>query len=329
MRNSGQAQLHVVTSDRASLGLYGLVGQSDAMRHVFGRIERLARSPIPLLLLGETGTGKDVAARAIHQLFGSSRPYVAVNCAAIPKELVESELFGHEAGSFTGATRRHTGLLTRANGGTLFLDEIAELSPSVQAKLLRALDGEFRPVGGDRTLSSRFRLIAATNRDLHELVERKRFRLDLLHRLGAARITLPPLRARLDDLPLLASEFLAQLRVIRGGHGPDQMTPAALRYCAAHDWPGNIRQLRHVIEAAASVSAGATVELEDIQEFLAPATAPAGRAEIATLAEVVDHAEMEAIRRALSLAGGDRGQAAALLGISPSTLYRRLSALGL
>lgn len=322
-------QMADVSPHRSSEGFYGMVGESQPMRTVYRRIERFAGSSIPILLQGETGTGKDVAARAIRGLVGESLPFIAVNCGAMTSSLIESELFGHEQGAFTGATRRHNGIVARANGGILFLDEIAELPVATQAKLLRVLEsGEFHTVGGERIQHSRFRLIAATNQDLDVLVREKRFRSDLLHRLGVARITIPPLRDRLDDIPALAQVFLQRLRGSRREIDALQLSPSAVTLSVSLGWPGNVRQFKHVIEAAATLAPGSTVDADHIAEFLKPSDLvnSSEMGSLAPLATVVERAEVEHIQRALEMANGDRARAAILLGVSTSTLYRRLNA---
>jgi len=314
---------------KSGADFYGMIGRSRAMRQVFERIERFARSPVPVLILGETGTGKDMAARAIGQIAGPHRPFVALNCAAIPETLIESELFGHERGAFTGAIRRRTGIIAQANGGILFLDEIGELPVHTQAKLLRVIEtGEYRPIGGERVLHSRFRVIAATNRDVDQLVARERFRLDLLHRLGAARVVMPMLSEHLEDLPALAEEFLRQFRGGNGGAGPTRLTAGALHILRSADWPGNVRQLRNVIEAAASTVSGEVIEEEHIAEIV-QMNLPQARERVApaSLAETLRQTEAMAIRHALQQAGGDWRKAAALLRISRATLYRKLKVL--
>ena len=208
---------------------YGIIGCTNVMRQLYRRIERFAHVQIPLLIEGETGTGKEMVAQAIRCVSGCERRFAAVNCAAIPKHLLESELFGHEQGAFTGATRRHPGILAQVDGGILFLDEISELPPSAQAKLLRVLEsGEFRPVGSEHARRASFRLITATNQSLAALVRRRHFRLDLLHRLGAARIAVPSLRDRVDDIPLLSEAFLRRLAQVHG-RGHLRLTAEALR----------------------------------------------------------------------------------------------------
>lgn len=308
---------------------HGLVGRSPAMQRVYRLIERFGPAPLPIVLLGETGTGKEMAARAIRQLHGARKPFVAVNCAALPEGLVESELFGHVRGAFTGAVASHSGILAEARGGILFLDEVAELPLSSQAKLLDVLEtGEFRPVGANRVTRSQFRLVVATNRDLGHLTRRGLFREDLFHRLGAVRIVLPPLRERFEDLPRLAEAFVSRVRQETGG-GPRRVAPTALRLLAMAEWPGNVRQLKNVIEAAACGSTTENLEAADLAEFLSiDGSLLSPPDSLATHAEVVRPAEWSEneIEQALKRAGGNRSQAARLLGISRATLYRRLAA---
>lgn len=309
---------------------YGMIGRTPAMLVLYERLERFARAQIPLLIRGETGTGKEMVAQAVREIACCERRYVALNCAAIPKTLLESELFGHEQGAFTGATRRHVGILSQVDGGILFLDEIAELPLPTQAKLLRALEtGEFRPVGGEQTRRVRFRLLAATNQDLDSLVARKRFRLDLLHRLGAARVTVPPLRERRGDIPLLAEAFLDRFQRSHG-RGRRRITKEAISLLSEEALPGNVRELKNVVEAAAAISTRECVGVKEIIEFL-PGRASQADVEpedFPTLAETQRRAEREAIRAALRQARGNRDRAATLLGISVATLYRRLAESG-
>jgi len=291
------------------------------------RVEKLASRRIPVVILGESGTGKELVAGAIVQL-GGWKPFVRVNCAALPESIVDAELFGYERGAFTGAVRSHRGLVEEANGGVLFLDELAELPLAVQAKLLRALDpGEYRPLGSARTLRSTFRLIAATNGDIDKLVAEKRMRTDFLHRLGGLPVRLPPLRERLEDIPLLANHFLSGYRQ-RDPEAPAGITPGALALLHEHSWPGNVRELRNVIEASAVLAARAgRIGAEHVLEALAawsqerePLT------ELPTLAEAVRRTEQEVIRSALRLERGNHERAARRIGISPATLYRKLAA---
>jgi DNA-binding NtrC family response regulator len=284
----------------------------------------LAKSPVPVLILGETGTGKELCAEALAVLSGRT-PFVPVNCAAFPEGLAESELFGHERGAFTGAIRSHAGVIALANGGVLFLDELAELPNAVQAKLLRTLEsGEYRPLGSRETLRSGFRILAATSGDLDRVIAAGRLRADLLHRLGAARVLMPPLRERLEDIPLLAEAFLHGY--LERSTGPSRVTPEACAVLMQHDWPGNVRQLRNVVEACAAVAGQeAEIGMLHVVQFLPPVARAEGASDaVPTLAEARARAETRAILEALTRAGGNRGQAAKLLRVSEATLYRKL-----
>ncbi|MGH7334189.1 MAG: sigma-54 interaction domain-containing protein [Candidatus Rokuibacteriota bacterium] len=302
-----------------------LTGRSAAIQQVRDQIQRIARSPVPVLILGETGTGKELCAEAIALASGRT-PFVPVNCAALPEGLVESELFGHERGAFTGAVRSHAGMIALAHGGILFLDELAELPSPVQAKLLRTLEsGEYRRVGSTKTLQSDFRILAATSGDLERVIASGRLRADLLHRLGAVRVCLPALRQRLEDIPLYAEEFLRRY-LERCDAGPSRISPEACALLMQHDWPGNLRQLRNVVEASAAVAGSDDViEMLHVVQFLIPSAKDAAASEaVPSLAEVRARAEMRAILEALRRAGGNRERAAKLLRISEATLYRKL-----
>jgi transcriptional regulator with PAS, ATPase and Fis domain len=279
-----------------------------------------------VLILGETGTGKEVCAAEIARL-SRRKPFIAVNCAAFSEALADSELFGYDRGAFTGAYKDHSGLVAEANGGILFLDELSEIALPVQAKLLRALEsGEYRRVGATRTLLSNFRLLAATNGDPDALVGEQKLRADLVYRLGAIRVVLPPLRERLEDIPLLADLFLRRYRD-RAGHGPLAVSPDALQLLAEHKWPGNIRQFRNVLEAAAAVAGTSKVICgSHITQVLAPFTAILTPIDPApTFAEALRRAEVAALVDALGRARGNRARAAEILGISDATLYRKLA----
>jgi DNA-binding NtrC family response regulator len=289
------------------------------------QICRLAKSPVPVLILGETGTGKELCAEALAVLSGRT-PFVPVNCAAFPEGLAESELFGHERGAFTGAIRAHTGVIALANGGVLFLDELAELPTAVQAKLLRTLEsGEYRALGSTKTMRSEFRILAATSGDVDRIIGSGRLRMDLLHRLGAARVALPALRERLEDIPLLAEAFLRRY-LERATVGPIRVSADACAVLMQHDWPGNLRQLRNVVEAAAAV-AGTEEEIGvmHVVQFLPVVEKSQGASEgLPTLAQARAQAETRLIYEALSRTRGNREQAAKLLRVSEATLYRKL-----
>jgi transcriptional regulator with PAS, ATPase and Fis domain len=304
--------------------LAALKGVSAAMEQVRTQIQRLARSPVPILIQGETGTGKELCAGAVAQLSGRM-PFVPINCAAFPESLAESELFGHERGAFTGAVRAHTGVVALANGGVLFLDELGELPPHMQAKLLRTLEsGEYRPVGSNRSLRSQFRILAATSGDLERVIAEGRLRADLLHRLGAVRISMPPLRRRRDDIPLLACEFLHRY-LERSEGGPVRIDADAYAILVAFDWPGNVRQLRNVVEGAAAMAGlDDTIRRAHVLQFVVPPSPDGNSHSVPSLAQARRSAEQQAIVDALSRVGGNRERAAKLLRVSPATLYRRL-----
>jgi len=305
--------------------LQKLIGQSILMQQVREQIQRIARSPVPVLIVGETGTGKELCAEAIGYHSGRT-PFVPVNCAALPESLVESELFGHERGSFTGAFRAHVGVIAAADGGTLFLDELAEIPNAVQAKLLRTLEsGEYRPLGSTKALRSQFRILAATSGDLERIVSAGHLRTDLFHRLGAVRVHLPSLRERLEDIPLLVEGFLRRY-LERSDRGPTKVLPEACAELMQHQWPGNVRQLRNVIEAAAAVAGeDPVVDRLHIIEVLGSAMrVPPPPDTHPSLSEVRRQAEQHAILDALRLTDGNRERAAKLLRISEATLYRKL-----
>lgn len=302
-----------------------LVGDSLQMTEVRHRIERIGAAPIAVLIVGETGTGKEVCAEAIGRRSGRS-PFRPVNCAAISEHLIESELFGHSRGAFTGAVRDHDGVIARVNGGVLFLDELAEIPMSVQAKLLRTLEsGEYQPVGAQDLRRSDFRIVAAVNEDPDGLVAAGRLRKDLLYRLGAIRLRLPPLRERTSDIPMLANEFARRFRA-HDSHGALSISAAAMALLAAQPWPGNVRQLRNVVEAAVTLAADdPMVGPEHVSEVLAlPAADPVTPAVFPSLGEALRRAADQAIRAALNITDGNREAAARLLRISPATLYRKL-----
>jgi DNA-binding NtrC family response regulator len=301
-----------------------LIGRAPAIQRLQVFLERVAASPSTVLLLGESGTGKELAAGMIHALSPrATRPFVAINCAAISESLLESELFGHEKGAFTGAVAQHEGVFVRAHTGTLFMDEIGELSPGAQARMLRVLETRtLTRVGGTREIPIDVRLVAATHRDLPQRVRDGQFREDLLYRLSVIETHLPPLRERREDIPLLVHHFLRDLGD-RLGRRIEQVSPAALEVLGRYRWPGNVRELRNVIERALVLGDSAQLELDDLPPELlhaAPITAPTVSATIRPLVEL----EREAIAAALTATGGNKARAAALLGIDRTTLYRKL-----
>jgi len=301
------------------------VGTSAAFQQVKELIQRVAASDASVLILGETGTGKDMAARLLHARSPRrDRPFVVVECAALQEELLQSELFGHERGAFTGADRAKPGLFEVAEGGTIFLDEIGEVNEATQVKLLRVLDSStFRHVGGTKEIRVDVRVLAATNRNLAEMTARGRFRQDLYYRLRTIAIELPPLRERPEDIPLLAEHF-AERRARRAGV-VKRIGAQAMERLRRHRWPGNVRELLHTVEAASVVCDGPEILPEHL-----PATLPAGRDApacgdpggdaLVTLQEL----EARHIARVLETTGGHRGNAARILGISERNLYRKL-----
>jgi DNA-binding NtrC family response regulator len=318
-----------------------IVGRCPVMQSVFRRLAVLARSDCSVLVLGATGTGKELAARSIHRHSDrSDGPFVAVNCGAIPESLVESDLFGHARGAFTGADRDRVGRFQAADGGVLFLDEIGELPAAAQVKLLRALDAaSVEPVGSSRTLELDVRVIAATNRDLAADVEAGRFRADLYYRLAVVQVQLPPLRERGEDILLLASHFLSAISQGRRA----EFSPAAREAMLAYPWPGNVRELRNAMLHVHTVAPGGTVRLEDLPSALRghddappPIDDPAHRY-VASLPEstdglyaaAVEPVEREVIRQAMLRCGQNQSQAAELLGLHRNTLRKKLRELGL
>jgi DNA-binding NtrC family response regulator len=304
------------------------LGVSPAMRAVESMLRKAARVDVPVVLTGETGVGKEVAARFLHAASPrAAEPFVAVNCAAIPAELAESTLFGHERGAFTGAVARNAGLAERAGGGTLLLDEVAELAPDLQAKLLRLVqERSFLPVGAAAERPFGARIVCATHADLAARVRAGAFREDLFFRLNVIPLAIPPLRSRPEDLPMLAGRLLAEA-VARFGLGPRRLAPAALAALAEHDWPGNIRELRNRIERAVALAEDEAVTAADL--FPEAALEPAQPAAAGTLDTALGDAARAAIRDALRRSGGSRAGAAHLLGISRTTLWKRMRELGL
>ena len=305
-----------------------IVGRSPAIRKLLEEIRRVGPSMARVLIQGEHGTGKELVARALWAS-GPRRemPFVAMNCAAIPEELVESELFGHERGAFTGATQARRGHFEEADGGTLFLDEVADLSARAQTKLLRVLqEGEFTRVGGSRTIRVDVRVLAASNRDLAELARSGRFREDLYFRLAVIPVTVPPLRERPEDIPLLVEHFAAQLA--RGdGARRKRFAPAALERLARHRFPGNVRELGNLVERLVLTGPSDTIGLEEVAAVLPPLERAPSRA--MRLGDAVEEFERKEIEAALAEAGGNMTQAAARLGLERSHLYKKMKKLGL
>ncbi len=327
---SERSQMRAALSQRGSAEPGRIVGNSAAIKKLHVFLERVAATNATILLNGESGTGKELAARMVHALSPrADRPFVAINCAAVPENLLESEFFGHEKGAFTGAVGRHEGVFERAHTGTLFLDEIAEMAPATQARMLRVLENRtFTRVGGTQEVMVDVRLIAATHRNLRELVADGRFREDLLYRLSVIQTRLPPLRERSDDIPDLVRHFCDVLGDQMGRH-VTHIADDALEVLSNYRWPGNIRELRNVVERALVLGDGPVLELDDLPPELQLAGPPTGSGSASpaiTAQKVRPLAELEAqaIAAALEATGGNKARAAALLGIDRTTLYRKL-----
>jgi two-component system response regulator HydG len=307
-----------------------MVGESPRMREVYRLLGRAAASGSTVLLRGESGTGKEVAARALHR--GSpraDRPFVAVNCATLTETLLESELFGHERGAFTGAVARKTGKVEAADGGTLFLDEVGEIPIALQAKLLRFLqEREFERLGSTRPIQVDVRVVAATNRDLERAIREGTFREDLYYRLNVITLHLPPLRERREDIPLLASHFAA-LTSRHLGRPVAGFTPEARACLLRYDWPGNVRELSNAVERAIVLGEGGLIRPEDLPETLLEAGATAPEVSLGSYHETVQETKKRLIRAAVAEAGGNITKAAARLGLQPTYLHRLLRNLDL
>jgi len=312
---------------------HGLVGSSEPMKRVLDQLRKVAPTDATVLVLGESGTGKELVARAVHERsLRREKPFVSVSCAAIPEGLLESELFGHEKGAFTGAVRRKLGRFELAHEGTLFLDEVGELPPSVQVKLLRVLqERKFERVGGEETVEVDVRLVSATNRDLAEMVKGGTFREDLYYRLDVVSVRLPALRERPGDVEELARHFLARSGQ-RLGRNVTDFTPEAIELLRRHRWPGNVRELENVVEQALVFAEGELVREEDLPESLRRAPpaptlpVPAGDR---SLTEVLEDLERQLILAAYEKAKGVKAETARLLGIKPSALYYKLEKYGI
>jgi len=320
---------------------------SSAMIEVQRVIERVARGACPVLILGETGTGKELVARELHERSARSQgPLQIVNCAALPESLVESILFGHVRGAFTGADADRRGVFELARGGTLFLDEVGELSPSAQATLLRVLDGGcVRPLGGTKEIAVDVRVVAATHRDLAAMVSEGRFRLDLFHRLNVFAIRLPPLRERREEIAPLAEYFLARFTPAMGSR-VSRIETGAMALLLSHSWPGNIRELRNAIERAVTIAEGHAIGIAELPDSIrgvtealqmqsriivstpCPASEPPGSNEPRGLRALLRDHEARLIHAALQRTGGNQRQAAELLDVPLRTLERKLASLG-
>jgi len=307
--------------------VYQLVGEAAAMRDLKAMIERAAPTKATVLITGESGTGKELVAREIHRRSSrSGQPFVQVNCAAIPEELIESELFGHEKGSFTGAVRKQTGKFVAADGGTIFLDEIGDMSLRTQAKVLRVLqEGEVEPVGSATVVKVDVRVIAATNKDLEEEIKNGRFREDLYYRLNVIPIRTPPLRERRDDIPILAQHF-AQLFSEEHNFHPKKFTPAAQKALQDAAWRGNVRELRNLIERLVIMVPGDAVDITDLpaEFFRAPADIISGAMRLNTLQEFKDEAEKAFIVAKLREHGWNVSKTAEAIDTPRSNLYKKI-----
>ena len=308
-------------------GIEGIIGGSEPMQNVFDTIRQVAASMATVLILGESGTGKELVARAIHA--NSPRRgnhFVPLNCAALSETILESELFGHEKGAFTGAIQTRKGRFEYAHGGTLFLDEIGDLPPNTQVKLLRVIEyGEVLRVGSNEPLKVDVRLLAATNKDLTALVKEGKFREDLYYRLKVVTIDLPPLRERLEDLPLLVQSFLDEFSRRQNRKSPE-ITPAAMELLYNYDWPGNVRELRNCVEAMVALDKDGKIDAEDVPKYVkqgdeTPSSSGVGGVNL-------EEKEKESIRKALALCEGNREKAAKMLGIGERTLYRKIKRYG-
>ncbi|HEY7411270.1 MAG TPA: sigma-54 dependent transcriptional regulator [Vicinamibacteria bacterium] len=310
-----------------------LIGDSPPMAALRRLIERAAPSDVPVLILGENGTGKELAARAVHELSPRQRgPFVKMNCAAVPAELVESELFGHEKGAFSGAVAQRRGRFEAADGGTLFLDEIGDMTASMQAKLLRVLqDGEITRVGGQGVIRVDVRLISATNQDLDALIRQGRFREDLYYRISTLTVRAPALRERAADVPALAEHFLAA--AARRNHWkPRRFSAEALALLKQQPWRGNVRELRNVVERALILGDADPLEAADVRLALPASSSPAATAALPTegaLKDLMDAYEREVIRERLRATGGHATNAARSLGLERSHLYKKCKQLGI
>ena len=312
-------------------GLENLIGQSSAMLQIFEIVQQVAPTRATVLISGETGTGKELIAHALHNLSPRKHgPFVAVHAAALSTTLLESELFGHEKGAFTGAVERRIGRFELADGGTLFLDEVSEIEPAMQVKLLRVLEERaFERVGGSKTIQADVRLVAASNKDLKKLVNERKFRDDLFYRLSVVTVDLPPVRERREDIPLLIGAFVRQCST-ENGKPVREMTQEAVNVLMAYDWPGNVRELRNTIEQMVVLARGERLTVRDV-----PATIRSG-ADLTKISVVrpggtmtVEEAERQLMIQALKETGGNRTRAAGRIGMSRRTLHRKLKKYGL
>jgi DNA-binding NtrC family response regulator len=322
-----QSEVHELRRELTMRGALGeMVGQSALMRNIFAMLRQVAPTTAPVLITGESGTGKELVARAIHSLSKrSGEPFVAVNCAALPETLIESELFGHEKGSFTGAVERRIGCIEMAECGTLFLDEIAEMPVAMQAKLLRVLeDFKYRRIGGKQELKADVRILAATNRDPQKAIALGKLREDLFYRLGVFHIELPPLRERLEDIPFLAAALIERLNLKHGTKVVD-LDPSAVAQLKLHPWEGNVREFRNALERAVILAGEGTLTAEDFKVLQRPAPRRSGDSGLDVgVGMTIDETEQALIRATLVHTGNNKTRAANVLGISARTLHAKL-----
>jgi two-component system, NtrC family, response regulator AtoC len=311
---------YLISERDADFNHYGMVGRSRRMQEAIRTAEVVAQSKSTVLITGETGTGKEMLARAIHYHSAQREmPLIKVNCAAIPETLLESELFGHVRGAFTGATSGKRGKFALADGGTIFLDEIGTMSPALQAKLLRVLqEREFEPLGSERTQKVDVRVIAATNRDLHQMVSDGRFQEDLYYRLNVIPVHIPALRERREDIPVLVEHFIAK-HAQRAGKRIDGIAPGVMEALQASDWPGNVRELENTVERAVVLSQGPVLGPELVRVVSSAGSPPPGLPSL-NLRQNIDWTERETVKRALEASGGVKKDAAESMGISQRAL---------
>ena len=326
-RHDTRREVSVLRRQLKNQGTFGrMIGTSVEMRKIYAVIEQAAPTSASVLVNGESGTGKELVAQTIHQLSPrAAHPYVPINCAAIPDTLLESELFGHEKGAFTGAITRRQGCFELANRGTIFFDEISEMTPTTQAKLLRVLqERSFRTLGGQREQTVDVRVVAATNIEPLEAVRQNKLREDLYYRLNVFNITLPPLRDRKDDLPLLIQAFIAEFSA-RNSRSVAGVSDRAMRILEHYSWPGNVRELRNVMERATIVAHGQVIDVQDLPPLPGAANAVQTPAASLTPGTTVDQAEEQLIALTLEHTGGNKTRAAEMLGISLKTLHNKLN----
>ena len=319
---------------RQRLGKHEIVWKGEAMRRVMAQVERVAASESRVCILGDTGTGKELVARTIHEKSTrAAGPFVTLNCAAVPAELIESELFGHEKGSFTGASGRHIGKFEQADQGTIFLDEIGDMPLGMQAKLLRVLEeGEVERIGGDKAISVNVRVVVATHRDLEARVREEKFRQDLFHRIYVFPLMLPPLRERREDIPALVAHFAEQV-CAQNGWKPVPFSKEAMEALQAHAWPGNVRELRNMVERLMLLATDGQVDVETVQMALPKSSGSGTTAGVVTgngpLADRVQSFEREVILAELKRSHHNMSMAAKSLGLERSHLYKKAEQLGI